>query len=76
MGAILPDSELYGLNKKPGRYQFFKGLDWRKNDYSTWVDTQNGIALITYIDSKNQEQIEVSSYLDILELAKENSKLK
>jgi len=75
-GAVSPDSNIYSLNKRPGRYQFSKGLDWRKNDYSTWVDTQNGIALISYIDSKNEKQIMVSSYIDLLEIAKEKSNLK
>ena len=65
----------YNINKKPGRYQFARGVDWRKNDISTWVDTQNGIAIVSYIDSNNEKQIMVSTFLENLEKAKNNSRL-
>ena len=51
---------------------FSKGVDWKKNDFSTWVDTQNGIALVRYIDSRNVEQVEVSNFRDVFELSKKN----
>ena len=61
--------EPYNINK-PGRYVFSKGVDWRKNNFSTWVDTQSGIALISYIDSRNEEQVQISNFKDVLELSK------
>ena len=61
--------EPYNINK-PGRYVFSKGVDWRKNNFSTWVDTQSGIALISYIDSRNEKQVKISNFKDILELSK------
>ena len=62
-------SNPYNINK-PGRYVFSKGVDWRKNDFSTWVDTQNGVALISYIDSRNEEKVQISNFKDVLELSK------
>ena len=62
-------NEPYNINK-PGRYVFSKGVDWRKNNFSTWEDTQNGIALISYIDSRNEEQVQISNFKDVLELSK------
>ena len=76
-GAVFSEkNNPYNSNKRPGRYQYTQGVDWRKNDISTWVDTQNGIAIINYIDSKNEEQIKISTYLDLLESAKENVQIK
>ena len=69
--SLLNISKPYGINK-PGRYVFSKGVDWKKNDFSTWVDTQNGIALLRYIDSRNVEQVEVSNFRDVFELSKKN----
>jgi hypothetical protein len=63
------DNNPYKINK-PGRYQYKRGVDWRKNDFSTWVDTQRGIALVTYIDGRNVEQVEVSTFADVLEISK------
>tara|TARA_B100001250_G_scaffold384674_1_gene379717 strand:+ start:5813 stop:6097 length:285 start_codon:yes stop_codon:yes gene_type:complete len=67
--TILSLSKPYNINK-PGRYQYSKGVDWRKNNFSTWVDTQNGIALVSYIDSRNVEQVEISNFKDVFELSK------
>ena len=72
-GSILVEKKSpYNMNKKPGRYLYERGVDWKKNDISTWVDTQNGIAIISYIDSKNEKQLMVSTYSEVLEIAKEN----
>ena len=69
------DKEFYSSTKKSGRYQYQSSLDWRKNNLSTWVDTQNGIAITTYIDDSNKSKIRISNYFDTLEQVKNNPEI-